>query len=363
MNGEGAHGSPSRRHYQNQRDVEPRERGPDLRSERDWHMPHANGHGNYAKGEDRRTERPVDVRQEKVRDYTDRRRHGDDSERYHNRREGGRGAPREDWEAPSAKRPRYGEDYGRSALGRSNQHEEHRRDDRKGHRDNRDRERDRHPRHDDLDAARDGDEKPRGSHGDHGAQPRSPAQQDDGAGGRKNASQVPAHPTVHIDGASAQGGDVQYGLNFGGAAPKDLLTYDRSTFAEETKKRLEEAAREKEKEEREKAAKRFQRREYRTGQISEDEKRKRLKEMMGDAAEHDEQRWARLKKAATRDAKEAQQDERKPVDQQRATDTADFLAKASKDVYGAGGGAAALEDRVNRRKFFAERGGEATFRR
>jgi hypothetical protein len=85
--------------------------------------------------------------------------------------------------------------------------------------------------------------------------------------------------------------------------------------------------------------------------------------MMGNAAQHDEQRWARLKRAATKDAEEAQADERKPVDQQRATDTAEFLAKASKEVYGAGGVPAALEDRVNRRKFFAERGGEATFRR
>lgn len=84
---------------------------------------------------------------------------------------------------------------------------------------------------------------------------------------------------------------------------------------------------------------------------------------MGDAAAHDLQRVARLSRAAAKDAQEAVADERKPADQQRATDTADFLARASKDVYGASGGAVALEDRVSRRKFFAERGGEASFRR
>ena len=46
------------------------------------------------------------------------------------------------------------------------------------------------------------------------------------------------------------------------------LTSPRSDFAEQSRRRLEEAARRKEAEEREAAAQRHQRREYRTGQLT-----------------------------------------------------------------------------------------------
>ncbi len=101
----------------------------------------------------------------------------------------------------------------------------------------------------------------------------------------------------------------------------------------------------------------------RPGQISEEERQRRLAEMTGNAAVHDEQRVSRLKLAADKDEREEQQNAVKAADQQHHSDTATFLAKATKDVYGAGGQGAALEDRVNRRKFFAERGGESAFRR
>ena len=51
-----------------------------------------------------------------------------------------------------------------------------------------------------------------------------------------------------------------------------------------------------------------------------------------------------------------------PDDEQRRG-TAAFLKDAHKEVYGASGEGASLEDRVGRRKYYAERGGGAAFRR
>ncbi len=44
-------------------------------------------------------------------------------------------------------------------------------------------------------------------------------------------------------------------------------------------------------------------------------------------------------------------------------DTAAFLKSATKEVYGTAGDVASLEDRVGRRKYYAERGGGQGFKR
>ncbi|GAB4823689.1 hypothetical protein N2152v2_010735 [Parachlorella kessleri] len=180
---------------------------------------------------------------------------------------------------------------------------------------------------------------------------------------------------VHLDGASAQGRVAEYGLNRG-HLPEDLRRQDRrllvydlhcrwtlcvaaaaaaapaaSDFAAETRKRLEEAARRKEEEEREAAAQRAQqrRREYRPGQLSAEERAAKLAEMAAAAEEHEQQRGARLAAVA-----EKEREEEEAHVARHHTDTAQFLAKASKDVYGTTAGGS-LEDRVGRRKFFSER--------
>jgi hypothetical protein len=51
------------------------------------------------------------------------------------------------------------------------------------------------------------------------------------------------------------------------------------------------------------------------------------------------------------------------ADDEQRRGTAAFLKEAHKEVYGASGEGATLEDRVGRRKYYAERGGAATFRR
>ena len=51
------------------------------------------------------------------------------------------------------------------------------------------------------------------------------------------------------------------------------------------------------------------------------------------------------------------------ADDEQRRGTAAFLKEAHKEVYGASGEAASLEDRVGRRKYYAERSGSAAFRR
>ena len=51
------------------------------------------------------------------------------------------------------------------------------------------------------------------------------------------------------------------------------------------------------------------------------------------------------------------------ADDERRKGAASFLAAATKEVYGASGEAASLEDRIGRRKYYAERGGGQGFRR
>ena len=116
--------------------------------------------------------------------------------------------------------------------------------------------------------------------------------------GRGHANGLSRHreaerPHAHIDGACAQRGDIKYGLNYGGDAPDDdarcaiacqcvkllrgkkalLYSPDANTHTQHgaccrrerrtaTQRNLEEAAKRKAEEEREKAAQRYVRKEY-----------------------------------------------------------------------------------------------------
>ncbi|CAL8469997.1 g9539 [Coccomyxa elongata] len=169
-------------------------------------------------------------------------------------------------------------------------------------------------------------------------------------------------PRVYTDGASAQGADLKYGLNYGGAAPQALQKDNRSELAAATQKRLEEAAAKKE-EEAQKAAQRHVRREYKTGRMTEEERQRRLAEMAGNAEVHEEARWARQKRARDADAAEEQANAIAAAGEQQPGGTAAFLKSATAEVYGTSGDVASLEDRVGRRKYYAECGGGHGFKR
>ena len=112
---------------------------------------------------------------------------------------------------------------------------------------------------------------------------------------------------VHLDGASAQGAGAQYGITFGRQVPDAVRHQDRSDLAEATRKRLEDAARKKEAEERDAAEARRQRQRrdhHRPGRLTEEERQRRLAEMTAAADEHDAQRHARIKEYEKLEAKE-----------------------------------------------------------
>lgn len=100
---------------------------------------------------------------------------------------------------------------------------------------------------------------------------------------------------IYHDSASAQHQDSKYGISFASHAPDAVRRKDRSDVIDATRKRLEEAARRKDEEEREKAAQRYVRREHKTGRISEEEKQRRLREMTQAAHDHDSMRRTRVK--------------------------------------------------------------------
>ncbi len=75
-----------------------------------------------------------------------------------------------------------------------------------------------------------------------------------------------------------------------------------SEAAAATRKRLEEAARAKEEADREAALARGQRREYKAGRLTAEEKAAKLAEMAGNAAVHGDSRTHRLSHAASKDA-------------------------------------------------------------
>ncbi|CAK0779174.1 hypothetical protein CVIRNUC_004711 [Coccomyxa viridis] len=158
-----------------------------------------------------------------------------------------------------------------------------------------------------------------------------------------------------VDGACAQRGDIRYGLNISGDAPDEAERRERRAA---TQRNLEEAAKRKADEEREKAAQRYVRKEYKTGQLTAEERAQRLAEMTGNASVHDEARWSRQRRARERDEADEAADERRPADEQKHTSkAAAFLKTATQETYGAGGEAASLADRVGRRKYYSERGG------
>jgi len=110
-----------------------------------------------------------------------------------------------------------------------------------------------------------------------------------------------------VDGASAQGAGAKYGISFGANVPEELQRRDRSDLAEATRRRLEDAARKKEAEEGEKAAQRYQRRDYRPGRMTEGERKKKLEEMAVAADDHDAQRRSRLKEHEDKVAAEGEE--------------------------------------------------------
>lgn len=89
---------------------------------------------------------------------------------------------------------------------------------------------------------------------------------------------------------------------------------------------------------------------YRPGQMSEEERSRRLREMQMDAEVHEDQRWKRIKTAEENDAAEEQRGSIKGRE--------NFLEETNKAVYGAGkGGSASIEESVRRRKHFQQKGG------
>eukprot|EP00798_Chlamydomonas_sp_ICE-L_P026049 gene26049-11748_t len=122
--------------------------------------------------------------------------------------------------------------------------------------------------------------------------------------------------------------------------------------AAETRKRLEEAAQKKSEEERA-ASQKYKRTEYKTGKLTEEEKQKRLAEMMGNAKSHEELRGDRIRKAAEAEAVS----DGKLVANEAGVGGRDggdaFLKAASKAVYGAmSGEKGSLAARIGSRKHF-----------
>eukprot|EP00271_Cylindrocystis_brebissonii_P013889 TRINITY_DN3439_c0_g1_i1.p1 TRINITY_DN3439_c0_g1~~TRINITY_DN3439_c0_g1_i1.p1 ORF type:complete len:1009 (-),score=207.00 TRINITY_DN3439_c0_g1_i1:69-3095(-) len=88
---------------------------------------------------------------------------------------------------------------------------------------------------------------------------------------------------------------------------------------------------------------------HRAGQLSDEERAQRLAEMQADAAEHEDDRWRRLKRAAESDAVEVQRAGVKP--------SKTFLQTTNEAVYGAQStGKESLEESVRRRAHFRQRG-------
>lgn len=137
------------------------------------------------------------------------------------------------------------------------------------------------------------------------------------------------------------------------------LGQDRESATDATKRRIQEAVHLREEEAAAaKAALAGKRADHRTGRLTEEEKRARLAEMVGDASLHDGQRWDRLHKARVKEEEELQ-----ATGPGGPSDGARFLKEAHKNLYGANGEASSLEDRVGRRKFYNDHGEGAAFRR
>ncbi|KAL0040595.1 hypothetical protein WJX77_011876 [Trebouxia sp. C0004] len=157
------------------------------------------------------------------------------------------------------------------------------------------------------------------------------------------------HQPCNGKGRDRQGG-TQYGLSWGETAPEELQACDRRDAAEATRKRLDDAAKLKAQEEREKSAQKHQRQEYKTGRLTQEEKARRLAEMQGNAEVHDDARWQRLSVEKQKDAAEVLEQAN-----QGSGSAAAFLKQAHKTVYGATGEGATLQDRIGRRKYYNDK--------
>ncbi|GAX83794.1 hypothetical protein CEUSTIGMA_g11219.t1 [Chlamydomonas eustigma] len=185
---------------------------------------------------------------------------------------------------------------------------------------------------------------------------------DRGEGSKEESRGAHSHEVARKDEAAhddhAERASCAYGLSHCQAAPEQLRGGGSNLHkqAEQTRSRLEEAARLKHEEERNsKAAQKYQKKEYRTGQLTEEEHQKRLAEMMSNANEHDQHRQERLKKAKEADSAT---DGRivENVGGVGGRDGDAFAKAASRDVYGAlSSSMGSLEARVSSRKHFNSR--------
>lgn len=142
-----------------------------------------------------------------------------------------------------------------------------------------------------------------------------------------------------------------------------IIASIRSERAEETRRHLERAAQRKEEEQRAAAEQARERRsQYKAGRLTDEERAARLAAMSSAADDHDQERLARVRSHVVREAAE----ERETAGR-RAGTTAAFLETAQKGAFGAGGtNGTTLQEAVNRRKHFNQRGnaaGGAAFRR
>jgi hypothetical protein len=179
---------------------------------------------------------------------------------------------------------------------------------------------------------------------------RSPGRVGERERGSERGSERERHDDDHQDRPRQQDG---YGLSHSRAIPQEY--HERSALsgqqrANETRTRIEEALKRKEEEERALAAKRHQRRDYRPGQMSEEDKRRRLEEMMGNASAHERQRDERVKRAE----EAAEANEGKVVTNAGGVTGREgdaFASAASRDVFKnmMGNGSGSIEARISSR--------------
>lgn len=149
------------------------------------------------------------------------------------------------------------------------------------------------------------------------------------------------------------GGGRKYGLDHAEVAPEAARQYDRSALAEATRKRLEEAAQRKEQEEKDKANQRYQRKEYRTGTMTAEERAAKLAAMQQAADEHEAQRVQRISDAQRKEEQEGE------TYANGRHDSDKFLKTATRAMHESE--AASMADQVGRRKFYSDN--KAGFRR
>mmetsp|Transcript_35609 Transcript_35609/g.100801 ORF Transcript_35609/g.100801 Transcript_35609/m.100801 type:complete len:384 (+) Transcript_35609:175-1326(+) len=170
----------------------------------------------------------------------------------------------------------------------------------------------------------------------------------------RSPEQQQHHRRQHlVDDASVQRHGGSYGLD-AGHVPENVRSA-RESAGGATRRMLEEAARKREEEARA-AAERPRHQRHQPARLSADDKAKRLREMMSDAATHETQRHLKVSKYS----KEEEEEESRT----RNSDHASFASKMNRDVYGAQGSGDGIADRIGRRAHFREHGGGgSSFRR